>query len=79
MPAIATALDTPFKPAVGTFVVSVKNGPVSFWMRNADDAEWVPLKELGSGGYHVDNPVDGVGYKFTQAGEGDAPYVRADQ
>lgn len=79
MPTIATALNTPFTPAVGDFVVQCSAGTAQLQRRNTVGAAFVNVGVItGNDAPIVSNPVGGVQYQFAQVGSTTA-VVQADQ
>lgn len=78
MATLATALNTSFTPAVGTFTVQVTGGAVALQRRNTSSVPWVTIGNLVQGqGAVVDNPVGSTDYKFVATSG--TPVVQADQ
>lgn len=78
MAQIASAVNTPFTPAVGDFIVQCTGGVVGLQRRNAAAAAWVDVGTITSNEAPiVSNPIAGADYQFvTIVG---TPTVRADQ
>ena len=79
MATIATALNTPFTPAAGDFIVQCSAGVASLERSNDTDAPWVNVGTItGNDAPIVSNPVAGARYQFRQIGSTTA-VVQADQ
>jgi hypothetical protein len=79
MATIATALDTPFTPAAGDFIVQCSAGTAALERSNDVDAPFVLVGFLtGNDAPIVANPVAGARYQFRQIGSTTA-VVQADQ
>ena len=67
MPTIASALNTPFTPAIGDFNVQVVNGSIQLMRANASGAPPVLVGVVGQGqAVIVSNPVAGAVYTAVQ-------------
>lgn len=79
MAALTTALETPFTPAVGDFIVQCTQGVAALQRESAIGAGWTDVGFItGNEAPIVSNPVSGARYKFVQIGVTTA-VVRADQ
>lgn len=78
MATIASAVDTPFTPAAGDFIVQCSAGVVTLQRSNDADAPWVDVGVVTPNNAPiVSNPVAGARYQFvTIVG---TPVVQADQ
>lgn len=82
MALLTNALDTPFTPLVGEFIVQVTGRAPANLLRknNSVVADWAVLAVIPPGSaLVVRNPVAGAVYKFTDNGGANAPTVRADE
>jgi hypothetical protein len=78
MATIATALNTPFTPVVGDFIVQVTGGAVHLMRANAAGATPTLCGTVGQGAAMiVDNPVAGAIYTARPASG--TPVFQADQ
>jgi hypothetical protein len=78
MATLASALDTPFTPAAGDFIVQATGGTAILERRNTSGAAWAGVGEI-VGAQIISNPVAGAQYQF-RAGAGlGTPTVQADQ
>lgn len=79
MATIATALNTPFTPAAGDFIVQCSAGIAEVQRSNDVDAPWVSVGIItGNQAPIISNPVAGARYQFVQVGSV-TPVVQADQ
>ena len=79
MATIATALNTPFTPAAGDFIVQCSAGVAALERSNDADAPFVYVGTItGNDAPIVSNPVAGARYQFRQIGSTTA-VVQADQ
>lgn len=79
MATIASALNTPFTPAAGDFIVQCSTGVAELQRSNDADAPWTSVGVLsGNDAPIVANPVAGARYQFIQVGATTA-VVQADQ
>lgn len=78
MATIASALNTPFTPAVGSFIVQASAGRAMLQRRGTSGAAWTNVGEIGADvSPVVENPVAGAQYQFIAASG--TPVVQADQ
>jgi hypothetical protein len=78
MATIASAVNTVFTPAVGSFVAQCTGGQVRIDRRNTSGAAWTTVGFIDFGtSVIVDNPVSGCQYQFTTTSG--TPVVQADQ
>lgn len=77
----SNAVNTPFTPAAGDFIVQVTGaGQIQLMRRNTSGDTFVPADMLNAGAYVVANPVAGAQYQFQAApGASSSPTFRADQ
>lgn len=79
MATIATALNTPFTPAAGDFIVQCSAGVAELQRSGDTDAPWTHVGIItGNDAPIVSNPVAGARYQFLQVGSTTA-VVQADQ
>lgn len=79
MATIATALNTPFTPAAGDFIVQCSAGVAELQRSGDADAPWTHVGVItGNDAPIVSNPVAGARYQFLQVGATTA-VVQADQ
>lgn len=78
MTTIATAVDTPFTPAAGDFIVQCSTGVVALERSNDNDAPFVLVGYVsGNEAPIVSNPIAGARYRFVTISG--TPVVQADQ
>lgn len=78
MATIASALNTPFTPAAGSFIAQVSGGRALLQRRGTAGAAWVNVGELGSDvAPMIENPVAAAQYQFVAVSG--TPVVQADQ
>lgn len=78
MATLANALDTPFTPAAGDFIVQSTGAPAILERRNTAGAAWAGVAQI-SGAAIISNPVAGAQYQFRAVQAGGTPNVQADQ
>ena len=79
MATISSALNTPFTPSAGDFIVQCSAGVASLERSNDNDAPFVHVGTITSNDANiVANPVAGARYQFVQVGATTA-VVQADQ
>lgn len=79
MALLSSALNTPFTPAAGDFIVQCSAGSVELQRENASGAGFVGVGIITGGNAPiVSNPIAGARYQFVQVGSTTAT-PRADQ
>lgn len=78
MSTIASAVNTPFTPAIGSFVVQCTGGEARLDRRQTAGAAWTTVVTVGlANSFIIDNPVADVQYQFFPLNG--TPVVQADQ
>lgn len=67
MTLLTNALNTPFTPAVGDFIIQVTGGQAAFLRRGSSSDDWTEITPVVVGGPIVSNPVAGAEYKFVSS------------
>lgn len=78
MAVLTAALNTPFTPSVGEFIVQ-SSGVVDLQRKNNSGASFVTVETLYPGAKNVSNPIAGAIYQLVPIITGAAPTVSADQ
>lgn len=76
----SNAFDTPFTPAVGDFRAEVVRGTAQL-VTSIDGTDWTPIRAgwIENENVLVNNPVDGVLYKWVRGTVTSATLIRANQ
>lgn len=78
MSTIASATNTPFTPAIGSFAIQCTDGEARLDRRNTSSAPWTTVGYLAiDDSFIVENPVAGTQFRFVVVSG--SPVVQADQ